>query len=383
MRRDTVTKVGAKEMVSYVDKRLRVGFMMDQIAGHVTNYRNLRRYVDADTSIDPVWWEVNFFDPNGKIERAAKKLRKVPTYVTGVSRGSIELRHGLTSADFDVIYCNSSVAVFFARRLGRTPTLLDFDSTPVQIDRMESYMSPKDPAPVALLKDKMNRRLFHAVHTVQTWSSWARQSFIDDYGVPSDRVVINPPGVDLELWERSGEPRPSDGSVRVLFVGGDFVRKGGNLLVEWFKQLPPGQVRLDLVTREPVDPHPGLFVHANLTPNSAELLRLYHDADLFVLPSLAECFGIATVEAMAAGLPVVASDSGGTADIIAEGENGHIVAAGDQRALNAALDSLVASPERRLAMGRASRQRAEELFDLRITSRRTIERLQSLSAGGR
>ena len=67
--------------------------------------------------------------------------------------------------------------------------------------------------------------------------------------------------------------------------------------------------------------------------HTARSCWLYQQADVFVLPSLAEAFGIATVEAMGCGLPVVVSDAGGTADIVDPGVNGYITKRGDGREL--------------------------------------------------
>ena len=118
-----------------------------------------------------------------------------------------------------------------------------------------------------------------------------------------------------------------------------------------------------------------------MEPNSDRLLALYQHAHLFVLPSLGECFGVATIEAMAAGLPVIASAVGGTADIIDHGENGFILRTGDSGDLAAAIGSLLHDEACRLAMGHRSRQLAEERFDLDTNSRRTLDCLKELPLG--
>ena len=170
----------------------------------------------------------------------------------------------------------------------------------------------------------------------------------------------------------------------MLFVGGDFRRKGGELLLDWFRQRP--QRRCGAPPRdhsEPVEPTPGVVVHDDIGPYSPKLLELYQQSDVFVLPSLAEAFGIATVEAMGCALPVVVSDAGGTADIVDPGVNGFITKAGDGRELGSALETLLADADRRASMGRQGRRIAEERFGSGQDRSSTLDLLSDLAAGGR
>jgi glycosyltransferase involved in cell wall biosynthesis/SAM-dependent methyltransferase len=87
--------------------------------------------------------------------------------------------------------------------------------------------------------------------------------------------------------------------------------------------------------------------------------------DLLVLPSRWEGFGLAAVEGMAAGLPVVAADVDGLREVVAQGVTGRLVPPGDPVALAAALDAITASPAQARQMGEAGRRRAWERFDAR------------------
>jgi len=84
--------------------------------------------------------------------------------------------------------------------------------------------------------------------------------------------------------------------------------------------------------------------------------------DIYAQPSRAEGFGLAVVEAMAAGLPVVATDVGGLAEVVENGVSGWLVAAGDSRAMAARLVELVADADARRRMGDAGRARAVSEF---------------------
>ncbi len=360
-------------------RRFRIAFVLDQVAGHVTNAQNLRRVLEDDDEIDPVWGEINYVKEGGRIERAHDHLRWLPSHPFGVARGVVEQRRVLTQRPVDAIMTNTSIAHYQVGPLRRTPTLFDFDSTPVQLDRMGGYADP-DSGATAWAKLRLMRRLFHSVDINHAWSHWAQQSVIDDYGVDPNTVVVNPPGVDLARWTTHGRSPSTPGEPsRVLFVGGDFERKGGHDLLAWHASLAPGTVDLDIVTREDVSAQPGVKVHHGLQPNSAELMELYRRADVFVLPSHGECFGIATVEAMACGIPVVVSDVGGTADIVDPGENGYIVPAHDAPALGRAIEQILADPAMAAHMGRHGRSIAEERFDVSRNAKRTLELLKQLA----
>lgn len=102
-------------------------------------------------------------------------------------------------------------------------------------------------------------------------------------------------------------------------------------------------------------------VFAGVRRDVAELLPLM---DIFVLPSLSEGFGIAIVEAMAAGRPVVATTVGGIPEIVRHGETGLLVPPGDPGSLAWAVRQLLDHPDRAATMGALGRQRARETFSI-------------------
>lgn len=360
-----------------------LGFLMDQIAGHITNYRNLRSVSVHDPEIKASWNEINYYLPGGSIEVFHEKVVPfIPTYFTGIARATLETRNALHNKKYDAIMSNISVGVFFSRTFSRTPTLIDFNSTPAQLDQMEGYNKGKtDTKQLAKIKRALSKKMYNSATLLHAWSNWARNSVIKDYGVLPERVVVNPPGVNLEFWKPAEHQfsTKAAGPKRVLFVGGDFRRKGGTFLLEWYKSQNPTECELHIVTREQVEPLPGVYIYPNMQPNTAELLSLYQNSDLFVLPSLGECFGIATIEAMGAGLPVIATDVGGTADIIEPGRNGFIVPAKDVPALAQAISAVLDEPRRSQEMGVQSRLLAEERFDLQKNARRTFDYLKQIS----
>ena len=172
--------------------------------------------------------------------------------------------------------------------------------------------------------------------------------------------------------------------MRILFVGGDFERKGGDLLLQSLDGGLGERCELHIVTRDaavPAGPH--VHVYRGVGPNSPELLRLFRDADIFVLPSRGECLAVVLMEATAAGLPVVTTDVGALGEAVRPGETGLVVPAGDGRALAGALTALVDDAALRARMGRAGHAMACELFDAAVNNRTLLDLIAEVSKSGR
>jgi len=236
-----------------------------------------------------------------------------------------------------------------------------------------------------------------------------RQAFVAR-GVPRDRLTVLPNGVDVDRF--GGADETDAAAVReaydlrdlptLLFVGTLLPRKGVTDLVEAGARLetrrvahsgaasgddgdadadgdapanatgdPPWQ--LVVAGETDVDPDYSRQVRrrvaehgltdrvrlAGFVPDE-DLPGLYALADLFVLPSREEGFGMTAVEAMAAGTPPVATRVGGLPDVIDDGDNGVLVEPGDVAGLAEAVSALLADPGRRTRMAERARQRAGE-----------------------
>ncbi len=94
----------------------------------------------------------------------------------------------------------------------------------------------------------------------------------------------------------------------------------------------------------------------------SDIPRILGSADLFVLPSLWEGLSIALLEAMAAGLPVVASRVSGTKEVIIDGRTGLLVCPADSDSLSDAICELIENPQKAAEMGEAGKQRVMEVF---------------------
>ena len=247
----------------------------------------------------------------------------------------------------------------------KVPSVVSLDATPIDFAQLGAYHAggKARQADRQGLKFKWNQSVFQAAAALVSWSAWCKRSLVKDYGARADRVAVIPPGVELSQWEPAPKAPPEGRKLRLLFVGGDFGRKGGPVLLDAFKQSLGDTCELDIVSNDAPEGSGAVRVHRGLKPNTPELRKLYADADLFVFPSRGDCTPVATVEAMASGLPIVTTSVGSLSEQVQDGHNGLVVPPDDAAALSAAVKALCGDPSRRLAMGRAGRERAERWFD--------------------
>lgn len=353
---------------------LRVGFVMSTEVGLRTQYLNWRECLPPEANIDPTWAVIDWWQDGGIVER----LPLLPRAVKSRLRAQLELRAGLGDQVLDMLFV-AIPAVFFgnASWLRRQPYVITLDSTPDQLWTFgDLYGRRPNPVPFAeRYKRHTYRHQYQEAAAIFPWSHWAAARLADGYGVDPARLHVMPPGIDLERWTFPERPEAgTDGEpVRILFVGGDFIRKGGDLLLAWADQTRLTGWELHIVTRDQVrTSNPNVFVHHGLAPNTPALRQLYAQASVFALPTRGDCYSLASIEAMAAGLPVVLAEVGGTGDVIQDGKTGFLIPPGDGRALAARLDDLVSEPSARRQMGRAARLDAEARYDARKNILRTV-----------
>jgi glycosyltransferase involved in cell wall biosynthesis len=351
-------------------RMVRTTFIMEQHLGHQVHYQNLRQLIDDNEKIIPTWVPVTYIGVKGFWDRFP--------FLTDGMRGSLtgrrQVQQGLKANPYDVIYFNTQVpAALQSPRANGRPYIIATDITPIQQDQLsDAYRHSVDSnALLRRYKQHVNSQVFKGAARLLPWSSWTAKSLVADYGLDPARVEVMPVGIDLESWPAASHTPHIP--VRILFVGGDFVRKGGPLLLQAFQSLPAGCAELILVTRSQVPSQESVIVYGKVQPNSSELKILYQTSDIFVLPSVAEAFGIAAIEACASGLPVIATSVGGLSDIVADQETGFLIPVGDVRALASALRILVENAGLRREMGLAAYRLAQSRFDIRKNAARVVE----------
>jgi glycosyltransferase involved in cell wall biosynthesis len=356
-------------------RRPPVGFVLEQTLGHVTHTANLRRLVAADGRLDPTFLPIEFA-VDGWAER-------VPGYRNWTVRAGWRARWALRRADRQrrpaALFFHTQVpAILNLDRLRRYPTVVSLDATPRQYDELGThYEHATGGRRVEHAKWRANRACFARAEAIVTWAAWTKRGLVADYEVPEDKVHVIPPGVITGEWVRATADDPPDGPLRVLFVGGDLARKGGDRLVDSVRTLRHDglDIEVDLVTRDDVPPQAGVRVHHGLQPNSAPLIELYQRADVFCLPTLGDCLPMVLSEAGAAGLPLVATQVGAIDEIVRDGETGLLVPPSDTVALTDALRRLAQDPAMRQRLGAGAAATVHAAFDATANARRLVDLL--------
>jgi glycosyltransferase involved in cell wall biosynthesis len=188
-------------------------------------------------------------------------------------------------------------------------------------------------------------------------SDWTRRALLAQ-GVNPEKIVVIPLAFECNVLARP--PRTARDLV-VLYVGRVVLEKGIPYLFEAARQLLGQPIRFIVagpisITAEAVRSAPA---NVNLIgPVTRDRVSdLYRSADLFVLPTMSDGFAITQLEAMAHGLPVIATPNCG--EVVSDGEDGRIVPAGDSAALAAAIDEMTQNRLRLQEMSRQASQKAK------------------------
>jgi glycosyltransferase involved in cell wall biosynthesis len=333
---------------------------MEQTLGSITHYLNLRREETA-ADVPPRWLPIEF------------KSTRVPWAVAGSLRARQALSPLLDQVD-GIFLHTTTISLLAGDIFRKKPAVLSTDATPLNKRHMRlEYGLHAHSRLAENAKRSVYRYIFRRAAGFVAWSNWAKASFVDDYGCREQDVAVIPPGIQLDQFVPGDRSHPLP---RILFVGGDFVRKGGDLLLEVFRKRLRGRAELVLVTRDATGPEePGVIVHRDVSANSSKLRELYGTSDIFALPTRADCYSVACIEAMAAGLPVVTTNVGGIPDIVVG--NGFLIAPDDGPALGDALETLVTDASMRRRMGEAGRDLAARRFEARENARQLFEFVRS------
>lgn len=228
-------------------------------------------------------------------------------------------------------------------------------------------------------------------------SQQGRATLTDYYRLPADKIDLIYNGVDLDRFA----PQPSilrhelglaDNQPVILTVGRLAANKGQADLIAAapiiLERFPRAHIILagDATDRAPLDAQIaalGLGQHVTLLGHRTDVANLLHGADLFVMPSLAEGFSLALVEALAAGLAIVATAVGIAPEVIVPGRNGLLVPPADAPALADAVIRVLGLDEAARAAYRSAARAAAARFSCQATAQQTLALYREVTADGR
>jgi len=227
----------------------------------------------------------------------------------------------------------------------------------------------------------LERTTSSLVDRIITCSEAVRRYALEELGLPAERLVVVPNGIRFQrfvLPGRRDSVRAALGLAPDQLVVGtvgrlDEPKKGMAILVDALERVAariPNVVCLvvgdgtgrrlleEKVRRKNLEPH------VRFLGERRDIPELLQALDLYVQPSLWEGFGLSALEAMASGLPVIASRVGGLPEVVEEGKTGDLVPPGDAQLLADRMTALLCAGERRDRYGREGRRRAQDHFPL-------------------
>ena len=212
-----------------------------------------------------------------------------------------------------------------------------------------------------------------SVRGVIVTSAATARLVISDYGVPPERVTIARPGSDRIPLAHNRVERRHDGVLRLLSIGTVVPRKGFDVLVAALATLTDLPWRLAIAGDLTRDRNAATQLEADIARHGLgeriavlgvvspqRLAALYAEADIFVLASHFEGYGMAYAEAVAHGLPVIGSNAGAIPDTVPQ-DAGLLVAPGDISAFAQALRRVIEDNDLRQRLARAARAAAQQL----------------------
>ncbi len=293
---------------------------------------------------------------------------------------SRQIAEGLAGISPDILFTPAG-AVVLADLKTDLPVAYSSDAT---LDLMRDYYAPYLKLSRGTLRqlEELEQASIARADLLLYPTEWAARSAIHHYGADPACVHVVPYGANLDAPPREAAlaARP-DGPLRLLFVGVDWVRKGGDIAVAALSELnrrgidagmtvigctPPEHAPRDRLEVIP-------FLDKNDPAQRQDLSRHYLGADLFLLPTRQECYGVVFCEAAAHGVPVIATATGGVPGVVTEGVTGHLLPeTADGAAYADAIERALAAPGGLAALRASARDDYEARLNWEAWARRTL-----------
>lgn len=295
--------------------------------------------------------------------------------------------------EFDVVHDNQCLGYGLLDVLRRGTPVLATVHHPISIDRRHDLAAAADLKRRLAVRrwygfTRMQARVARKVSRVVTVSESAKTDVIRELGVPPHRVAVVHNGVDPDLF------RPLPGVARrpgqvITLASSDAPMKGLAVGIETLAKVRTERhAELVVVGKGGNGPAARTAVRRwgledavafEGTVDTLRLVELFAESEVALVPSLYEGFSLPAIEAMACGVPLVATTGGALPEVAGRnGEAAVLVPPGDPGALAGAIGRLLDDPSMRARVGAAGRERAVEHFTWRETARVTAEHYRDL-----
>jgi glycosyltransferase involved in cell wall biosynthesis len=198
-------------------------------------------------------------------------------------------------------------------------------------------------------------------HLANGWvvaSSYTSRT-LSEHKIPIDQIHVVPYGVDSNSFPQRRKPPDRVKRFTVAYVGSLVQRKGLSYLLDALRMLKSKNIRVLLCGRGFVDQellkqYSDVHTEISIGLSTGDLVRRMHEADVFVLPSLAEGFAHVVLESMSCGIPVIATDHTCAPDVITDGKDGFIIPIRDAHRIAERLEWAIAHRPEIVSMGEAA-----------------------------
>jgi len=230
--------------------------------------------------------------------------------------------------DFDILLFQSyQLTAPFKNHIGIKPTIIALDATPKSARRGNYQTDGPSLRIRALLGETLDwlwfQKIFRRTNFFLARTGVVKKSLESDYRIPANRIEVT----YLPTQISTNRQRTLGDWPRILFVGNDFERKGGWFILEAHQKYLSEKCELVIVSNDPslkkIEWSKAVTYKGGLPRD--ELLKLYLDCDIYVLPTFKDELGLGICEAMAAGLPVVARDATAQHEIVIDGKTGYLM----------------------------------------------------------
>lgn len=285
---------------------------------------------------------------------------------------------------------DSPLAIFLSRRL---PVINVSDATHALLETSYYGIFDFKSEAETTFQHRADRAAIHSLHACFS-SAWAMESAVRDYGGNPENLSVISWGCNLpDLPREQARLSADDDRCRLLFVGAQWRRKGGDVVLETARllQMRGVPVSVDLAGVRPDDSFPeGVDVtyHGRLDKNDPvqlqQMLELYRRATFFVLPTQQDCTPMVFAEANMMGTPAVTCDTGGVSSVVRHGKNG-LVLAGTATASDYAdaIEACWKDSTGYEALRRSSRNEYEERLNWKVWAREIARLVHNLDEQGK